>query len=200
MQASTVVGYNNLDLASGKQRIYTLAFENTTGGAIDLQSIVPYDDDEISDGGFSIWWYNPNKNEKGNIIGNEYAIWSEYWYDPLDPNADEDGFCYAEDLSEYVWTHDDGKVDPMTGENFLPSKWEKAFRVGDGFYLKSTVTTPKLTASGAVLNPGVSSAYYPVTLKDGQQLMIANPFPVALDLTTLVPFDDDEISDGGFSI
>ena len=194
------VGYNSLDMQATVQKIYTVGFEKVQGGAVDINAIIPHDGGEIADGGVTIWWWNPNKNEAGNIIGNEYAVWSEYWYDPLDPNADEDGLCYAEDLTEYRWVLDDTKIDPLTGELFQPAPWVKSFIPGDGFFCKPNVDNPELTMSGAVLNPGDAEAYYNIKVGSTQQIVLANPFPTALDLQTLIPFDGEEIADGNVSV
>ena len=187
-------------MSKGDQRMNTLAFQTVSGGEVDIQTLIPYSGEEISDCNFQIWWWNPNFDDKKNIIGNEYAVWQDYWYDPDDPNADEDGYCYAEGLEDYKWCWDDTKKDKYSGEDLLPWKWEKTFRVGDGFFCKPLAEDPKLTASGAVLNEGSSEAYYPMVLSKGDQVIIANPFPTALDITTMIPFSGEEISDCNYQI
>ena len=181
---SNTVGYNTFNLTTSQKVLKGVSFQTVAGGSIDLQDIKPYDGSEISDGGFLIWWWEPG-------VGNKYAVWNSYWYDPTDPEADEDGLVFAEGPADYKWTDQNDDA---------PAVWAKTFSAGDGFFTQPTATSPKLTISGGIIQPGENAAYYPVALTMSQKVLIANPFPVSYLLSDVVPFDGDAVSDGNFTI
>ena len=159
-------------------------FQTVDGGTINLQDIKPYDGTKVSDGAFRIWWWEPG-------VGNKYAIWNSYWMDPTDPNADEDGYVFAEKPEDYKWTDENDEA---------PAVWNKTFSTGEGFFVQPTAAAPSFTVSGGILKPVENAAYYPVNLTRGLKVLIANPFPVSYALSDLVPFDGTKISDGAFRL
>ena len=127
---SGIVGYTTFEPGGSVKCMKGFNFQNTSGGAIDLQSIVAYSDGDIEggDGAFKIWWWS---TQSGNL-GNKYAVWSNYWWD-----ESLDDYVDAEDESEYCW------VVPED-DDVMPVKWTKSFGVGEGFFVQAAVTAPSL--------------------------------------------------------
>ena len=127
---SGIVGYTTFEPGASVKCMRGFTFQNTSGGAIDLQSIQAYSDGEIEegDGGFKIWWWNTVLGDRGN----KYAVWSNYWWD-----EELGDYVDADDESEYCW------VVPEEGDD-LPVKWTKSFAVGEGFFCQPAVTAPSL--------------------------------------------------------
>ena len=185
---SGIVGYTTFEPGGSVKCMKGFAFQNTSGGAIDLQSIVAYDGDSIEsgDGAFKIWWWNTVSGDRGN----KYAVWSNYWWD-----EDLDDYVDAADESEYCW------VVPEVDDD-LPIKWTKSFSNGEGFFVQAGVPSPSLTISGAIVPVDPADEYYEMALVGSQKKLITNPFPVAWNLSDIVAYDggDVESGDGAFKI
>ena len=190
---SGIVGYTTFEPGASVKCMKGFNFQNTSGGAIDLQSIVAYADGDIDagDGYFKIWWWS---TQSGNM-GNKYAVWSNYWWDENDPNADEDGYVEAADESEYCW------VVPED-DDVMPTKWVKSFFNGEGFFVQAAVVNPSLTISGAIVPAESTDEYFALALVGSQKKLITNPFPVAWNLSDIVAYSDGDIEggDGAFKI
>ena len=130
IESQNVVGYTKFEPGASVKCMKGFAFVNTTGAAFDLQSITAYSDGEIEsgDGGFKIWWWNTVSGDRGN----KYAVWSNYWWD-----NDLNDYVDAADESEYCW------VVPETDDD-MPTKWTKAFGVGEGFFVQPAVDAPSI--------------------------------------------------------
>ena len=182
------------------KRMLGFTFQNTTGGNIDLQSVVAKSNGEVEagDGDFKIWWWS---TQAGNL-GNKYAVWSNYWYDPSDPDANEDGYVDADgDTSKYCWVvpeSEDEDADPY----IYPTKWNKTFAPGEAFFITAAVASPSFTISGQVLAADPLDEYFEVALTMSQKRLMGNPFPVAWDLQSAVAYSDGDIEagDGDFKI
>ena len=126
---------------------------------------------------FEIWWWVPGE-------GNKYAIWNDWYYDPNDPEADEDGYVWLDEPS--VWTDKSG--DPILWK-------DKTFKAGEGFFTQPLAKNPQLTISGQVLPCEPIYAYYATTdLVSSQKRLIANPFPVPFALNTVIAYDGDKVA------
>ena len=55
--------------------------------------------------------------------------------DPTDPDADEDGYVFAETTADYKWTDENDEA---------PAVWAKNFATGEGFFVQPTAATPIL--------------------------------------------------------
>ena len=165
-----------------------------------LSDLVPYDGDKITNTPFEMWWWN-NDSSKGDL-GNNKAIWNSFYYigeneypiRPGDEGLVEDGYVWLDesDPSTWVWT-DEKDAD-------FPIRYtDKVFKMGEGFFTQPTCANPKLTIAGGVLQPVGNEPYYPVAF-DADKTMLANPFPVAVNLDKLIPFDGDKITNTPFEM
>ena len=179
--SSGIVGYNTFDLKQSQKTLKANNFVTTSGAGIDLATIVPKDGGEVAESdGVRIWWWDTTK-------GNQYAVWSEYCYNPEDPNADGDGYVVFEEPEDFVWTD--------TDEDY-PRTITKPFSAGEGFFVQPTAARPSLTFSGAVLgSDNTEDPYRTVALTQSQKKLIASPFPQAFDLSSLVPFDGTQVAE-----
>ena len=184
IESQNVVGYTMFEPGKSVKCMKGFGFVNTSGTTFDLQSITAYADGEIDsgDGYFKIWWWEINQ-------GNKYAVWSNYWWDDNDPNADPDGYVDAADESEYCW------VVPET-DDVMPTKWVKSFANGEGFFVQAAVTAPSLTIAGSLVSADTVDEYYEMALVKSQKKLITNPFPVAWNLSDIVAYADGEIDSG----
>ena len=194
IESASTVGFTKLEPGASTKRMQAFCFQNVTGGAIDLQSIVAMSKGEVEDGdgAFKIWWWSTDLSD----FGNKYAVWSNYWYDPLDPDANEDGYVDADgDESKFCWVvpeSEDEEADPYV----YPTKWEKSFAAGEGFFVQAGVSSPSLTISGQVVAAPVDEEYFEMKLVASQKKLIANPFPVAWNLQDVVAYSKGDVEDG----
>lgn len=190
IESSNIVGYQTHDLTSGQKDLRGINFYAITGDGVDIQAITPKDGDAISSDDFKTWWWNSNKDKNNSTIGNEYAVRRAYYWNPEDPN-NEDGYVFLddEDPSVWIWT---------TMDDDMPIKWVKTFNDGTGLFCQPGGETPSLTVAGQVLKPVDNVAYYPIQLSSGTKVLIASPFPVAVKLADIVPFDGDDVSSDDF--
>ena len=135
--APTVVGYSNINIPNRKE-LRGISFYAVSGEGIDIQDIVPRDSEgNIPNDSFKTWWWNPNQGPNGTI-GNETAIRLGYYWDPEDERAQE-GWVVLDEMGTHpelwVW---------VTNDPTTPTKWNKTFAVGEGFFTQPTVPNPIL--------------------------------------------------------
>lgn len=125
---SATVGYDTFNLVMGQKILKAMNFQTAGGAPIDLQDLVAKDGAKVAnEGNFNIWWWD-------TATGNKYATWRSYYWDNTDPDADEDGYVWL-DEGDFVWTDLDDDA---------PTKWEKTFAIGEGFFVQPTAANPVL--------------------------------------------------------
>ena len=145
LESANVVGYSTVNPELGWKNMTGVAFCNTSGGNLDIQSITCKDGTSADpgDGAFRMWWYDQTQHKY------VYAVYSN---DAYADDGEDDG-AGTEYTDKYYWVTDDEDV-----FIYVPAGWkhddgatativdhEKAFSVGEGFFIQPlTGSDPKV--------------------------------------------------------
>ena len=164
VSSANIVGYSTITVEkAGQQKMVGANFVSVGAEAIDIQDIKLVGDAE--DGSSWVKWWNPETKKYG-----DKAVYVEELYelsgDPIVPTTS-------------------GWGDP---EFWCPV--EKTFVPGEGFWFGPSADNVGVTISGEVVQQKDVEYAGRTVEKAGQQIMVLNPFPTALDIQT-VKLDGD---------
>ena len=139
VESANMVGYVDHSIAFGRKEMKGQPFQVTGGGSISLDDLVAKKGDEVCEGGeFKLWWWNTDANWGDKKLGNKYAYWTDYFYDPENPEAEE-GFVFETGWAWYAADDEDEEL-PLRFEG----DYAKTFAVGEGFYIQPACANPFL--------------------------------------------------------
>ena len=199
IESANIVGFQTSSPAAGEKSMLGVPFQNTSGGALDIQTIICKDgnSDPVS-GDFRIWWWD-------QTLGYQYAKFKDDVYAD-DGEDDGDGTEYTDKL---YWCDDDDWL-------LVPLGWKhdesatativdhaKTFALGEGFFVQpsSSVYAPSVTIAGQVAQPASNVQYITLDVASGEKTMIINPFCGSYDIQAIKCYDgnNDPVS-GDFRI
>ena len=167
------------------------SFQIPGGGSVSLNDLVPMKGNAICEHTeFKLWWWNTDKTWGDKQTGNKYATWVEYFYDPNNAEADEDGFVWGETAWAWFEADDEQEEVPM----LFTGDYAKTFAPGEGFFVQPMCSNPKLVCSGEIIGTDdTTSAMRKVAYTEGQKQLVTPPFPVAVALDDIVPMKGNDI-------
>ena len=164
------MGYTTKTVTTaGYQEMVGASFNSVGAEALDIQDITLVNDNEM--GGSWIKWWDP-----ATKTYSEKAVYTSILVDP-ETDEDLDYGGWGDQLNWY----------PIT----------KTFAPGEGFWFSPNKAAVGITTAGSVEQTSNQYVGRPVS-KAGQQIMVINAFPIALDLQNIVLDNDNAM--GGSSI
>jgi len=193
IESANTVGYVDHTIAKSRKEMKGQSFQIPGGGSVNLNSLIAMKGNEVCEGGeFNLWWWNTDSNWGDKRLGNKYAYWTDYFYDPDDPDADE-GFVFETGWAWYAADDEDQEL-PLrfTGD------YAKTFAPGEGFFVQPVCDNPKLVCSGEIIGTDdTTSAMRKVAYTKSQKQLVTPPFPVAVALDDIVAMKGNEVCEGG---
>lgn len=159
------------------------------GEDYDIQSIVCKNGTSNPDSeAFTMWWWDTATKKY------VYATYcNPYWVD----DGTDDGA--GTEVDEFGWaTTDDDVFGYLSlGTKGATTDRAKTFVAGEGFWIMpaSAVASPSVTVAGKVANVAASTATVAAEVESSNKQLIANPFPVGIDVQDIKCYADGKNPD-----
>lgn len=195
IESANTVGYVDHTIAEARKEMKGQPFQVTGGGSVNLNDLVAMKGSDVCEHGeFKLWWWNTDTSWGDKARGNKYATWVEYYYDPTNEDADEDGFVWGDTTWAYFAADD---VDEETPLRFVGS-YAKSFAPGEGFFVQPMCANPKLVCSGEVVGADDTvNAMRKVAYTEAMKQLVTPPFPVPVALDDIVPMKGNDVCEHG---